>query len=150
MPLSVITALFLHRLFILPVLFKCQNLGMFIERNPNPQNKRTDDCVVRAVALALNIDWQSAYTMLSAHGLKMADLFSKNYVWSDLLVSLGFKRTSLPDTCPTCYTVKDFTKDHPKGLFVVGTGDHVLTVIDGDYYDSFDSGSMVPIIYFRR
>lgn len=150
MLLSVITARFLHRMFILPVLFKCQNLSMFIEKNPNPQNKRTDDCVVRAVAIALNIDWQSAYTMLSAHGLKMADLFSKNYVWADLLVSLGFKRTSIPDTCPACYTVKDFTRDHPKGLFVVGTGDHVLTVIDGNYYDSFDSGSMVPIIYFRR
>ena len=123
---------------------------MFIEKNLNPLKKRTDDCVVRAIALALGIDWKSAYTMLCAHGLKFSDMFSKNYVWADLLITLGFKRTSIPDTCPACYTVKDFTNEHPKGLFIVGTGDHVLTVIDGDYYDTFDSGSMIPIIYFRR
>ena len=123
---------------------------MFIQKNLNPQNKRTDDCVVRALALALGIDWQAAYTMLSAHGLKMADLFSKNYVWADLLLSLGFKRSGIPDTCPDCYTVRDFAEDHPNGLYVVGTGDHVLTIIDGDWYDSFDSGSAVPIIFYRR
>ena len=112
--------------------------------------KRTDDCVVRSIAKALNLDWGTVYTMLSAHGLKMADLFSKNYVWADLLSTLGFKRTAIPDTCPQCYTIRDFARDHPQGVYVVGTGDHVLTVIDGDYYDSFDSGSMIPIIYFRR
>ncbi len=123
---------------------------MFILKNLNPQGRRTDDCVVRAIALALNIDWNSAYTMLSAHGLKLADLFSKNYVWADLLSILGFKRTSLPDTCPDCYRIKDFAHDHPQGVFIVGTGDHVVTVINGDWYDSFDSGDMIPIIYFRR
>lgn len=123
---------------------------MFIELNLNPLKKRTDDCVVRAVALALNIDWESAYTMLSAHGLKHKDMLSKNYVWADLLSTLGFKRTSLPNTCPECYRIRDFASDHPEGLFIVGTGDHVVTVIDGNWYDSFDSGDMIPIIYFRR
>ena len=131
------------------MLFLCENLYMFIEKNLNPYNKRTDDCVVRALAMALNIDWRSAYTMLSAHGLKLGDLFSKNYVWSDLLTSLGFTRSHIPDTCPHCYTVRDFAREHPQGVFMVGTGDHVLTVIDGDYIDSFDSGDMIPIIYFR-
>lgn len=123
---------------------------MFIELNLNPFKKRTDDCVIRSVALALNIDWRSAYTMLSAHGLKLGDLMEKNYVWSDLLSTLGFKRTSIPDTCPDCYRIRDFAHDHPKGVFIVGTGDHVVTVIDGNWYDSFDSGDMIPIIYFRR
>ena len=132
------------------MLFLCENLYMFIELNLNPFKKRTDDCVIRAVALATNIDWRSAYTMLSAHGLKLGDLIEKNYVWSDLVSTLGFKRTSLPDTCPDCYRIRDFAHDHPKGVFIVGTGDHVVTVIDGNWSDSFDSGDMIPIIYFRR
>lgn len=123
---------------------------MFIQENLNPAGKRTDDCVVRAIAKALNIDWKSAYTMLSAHGLKLSDLFSKNYVWSDLLITLGFKRSGIPNTCPDCYTVRDFANQHRKGVYVVGTGDHVLTVIDGNWIDSFDSGDMIPIIFFTR
>lgn len=126
------------------------NWIMFIQTNLNPQGKRTDDCVVRAIAKALEIDWNSAYTMLSAHGLKMADLFSKNYVWGDLLLKLGFRRYGLPNTCPDCYTVSDFANSHPAGTFIVGTGDHVLTVRDGDWYDTFDSAGMIPIIYYTR
>lgn len=123
---------------------------MFIQANLNPQGKRTDDCVVRAIATALDIDWNSAYTMLSAHGLKMADLFSKNYVWGDLLITLGFRRQGIPNTCPDCYTVSDFSNDHPAGTFIVGTGDHVIAIRDGNWIDTWDSGSMIPIIYYRR
>ena len=140
----------MHPRFIPRVHFSCKNLYMYIEYNNNPLKKRTDDCVVRAIAKALGIDWKSAYTMLSAHGLKMADLFSKNYVWGDLLLSLGFNRSGIPNTCPDCYTVRNFAEDHPRGIYVVGTGDHVLAVISGDWYDSFDSGDMVPIIFYSR
>lgn len=123
---------------------------MFINQNLNPMNKRTDDCVVRAIAKALDIDWKSAYTMLSAHGLKLADVFNKNYVWGDLLLNLGFTRSGIPNTCPDCFTVRDFANEHRQGTYVVGTGDHALAVVDGDYYDSFDSGDLIPIIYYKR
>ena len=112
--------------------------------------KRTDDCVVRAIAKALDIDWKSAYTMLSAHGLKLADVFNKNYVWGDLLLNIGFTRSGIPNTCPDCFTVRDFANEHRNGTYVVGTGDHALAVVDGDYYDSFDSGDLIPIIYYKR
>lgn len=140
----------MHSRFIPGVLFSCENYYMFIEYNCNPLKKRTDDCVVRAIAKALDIDWKTAYTMLSAHGLKMADLFSKNYVWGDLLLTLGFSRSGIPNTCPDCYTVRDFAKEHGRGTYILGTGDHVLAVINGDWYDSWDSGSASPIIFYRR
>ena len=123
---------------------------MFINQNLNPMKKRTDDCVVRAIAKALDIDWKSAYTMLSAHGLKLADSFNKNYVWGDLLLDLGFTRSGIPNTCPDCYTVRDFANEHRQGTYIVGTGDHALAVVSGDYYDSFDSGDLIPIIYYKR
>lgn len=54
----------------------------------------------------------------------------------------------LPDDCPECYTVEQFCEDHPKGLFVVAVQGHVLTVLDGDYYDAWDSGKETPIFYY--
>jgi hypothetical protein len=49
-----------------------------------------------------------------------------------------------------CYTIKEFCKDHPIGDYLLGTGSHVVAVLDGNYYDTWDSGSEVPIYYFKR
>lgn len=51
------------------------------------------------------------------------------------------------DQCPECYTVRDFAEDHPKGLYVLGPPNHAVAVIDGDYWDSWNSGSTVPSYY---
>ena len=37
---------------------------MFKEYNPNPVSRRVGDCAVRAVAKALDIDWETAYQIL--------------------------------------------------------------------------------------
>lgn len=62
----------------------------------------------------------------------------------------GFVRGNLPDTCPACYTLERFCKDFPVGTYLVATGSHVIAVIDGDYYDTFDSGNEVVTYYFER
>ena len=38
--------------------------------------------------------------------------------------------------------------DHPKGIYVVATGSHVVAVVNGDYYDSWDSGDEIVAYYF--
>lgn len=118
--------------------------------NPNPQEKKTDDCVIRALTKALDCDWETASVYAMTQQIRDSDIFIKNYVWGNLLLRNGYTRHSLPNTCPDCYTVRDFANDFRRGLYIVGTGDHVLAVIDGDYYDSFDSGDMIPIIYYRK
>lgn len=123
---------------------------MYKEYNANPEGKRTEDCVTRAISLAMGIDWESAYIRQAIQGLQMHDKMDKNYVWGQLLQDSGFERKAIPDTCPYCYTISDFAKDHPDGIFILGTGDHAVTVMDGDWFDTFDSGSMIPIVYYRR
>lgn len=75
---------------------------------------------------------------------------SSNNVWGAYLEEKGFERLSIPNTCPNCYTIKDFCKDNPKGVCIIGTGSHAVAVIDGDYYDTWDSGDEVPIYFFKR
>lgn len=75
---------------------------------------------------------------------------SSNYVWAAYLKELGYKRHIIPDTCPDCYTVRSFIQDHPYGNYILGTGTHVIAVIGDNYYDAWDSGNEVPIIYFER
>lgn len=123
---------------------------MFIKYNPNPKKKRTGDCAVRAIAKALDTDWETAYTLLCFAGYTAADLPNAVPVYGALLRQNGFKREAIPNTCPDCYTINDFCRDHPNGRFVVVTGNHVVTVIDGNFYDTWDSGEEIPILYFKE
>lgn len=123
---------------------------MYINFNPNPKQKRVGDCVIRAICKVLDMDWDDAYIQLCLQGFKMKDMASSNPVWGSYLKQRGFLQVTIPNTCPECYSIRDFCEDNPKGTFVVGTGTHVVAVVDGDYYDAWDSGKEIPVYYFRR
>ena len=123
---------------------------MFVQFNANPINKITGDCVVRGVSVLMNQSWRDTHADLSMVSYYLSDMPSANHAWGEYLILNGYRRCIIPDTCPACYTVKEFCIDHPKGRFLVCTGSHVVAVIDGDYYDTWDSGYEVPIYYYER
>ena len=123
---------------------------MWIKYNPNPTGRFVGDCAVRAVSVALDIDWEEAYNLISDAGYAMGDMPSSDSVWGAVLRQHGFYRAAIPNSCPDCYTAEDFAADHPSGVFVLGFGGHVATVIDGDLYDSWDSSNEVPVYYWYR
>ena len=116
--------------------------------NPNPTGRLVGDCSVRAIAKALDIDWETAYSMTASNGYAMGDMPSADSVWGAVLRQNGFYRQAIENTCPDCYTVADFAKDNPSGVYVLALGGHVVTVEDGDWYDTWDSGSQVPQYYW--
>lgn len=122
----------------------------YIPFNPNPKGMVTGDCAVRAVSKATNQPWENAYTALFVEGYKKGDLPNANHVWGAYLKSKGFKRAMIPDTCPDCYTVRDFARDHPQGMYVLALDSHVVAVNDGDWFDSWDSGNEVPLYYWYK
>lgn len=123
---------------------------MFTYYNPNPKQKRVGDCVIRAICKVLDMDWDDVYIQLCLQGFKMKDMASSNSVWGSYLRSRGFLQITIPNTCPDCFTIRDFCKDNPQGTFVAGTGSHVVAIVDGNYYDAWDSGDEIPVYYFRR
>ena len=122
---------------------------MWVEYNPNPIGIRVGDCVVRAISKVLDQDWDKTFIDLCVQGMMMCDMPSSNAVWGSFLAHKGYKRFAIPNDC-NCYTVEDFCKDHPKGTYILGTGTHALTVIDGDHFDSWNSISECPICYFTK
>ena len=120
--------------------------------NPHPHYKDsiTGDCVVRAISKVLEQTWNDTYWDLCDEGFLMGDWGNSNVVWDMYLRDCGFIRKVIPDTCPICYTIRDFCRDHPIGRFVLATGKHVIAVVDGDYYDTWDSGDEVPLYYYKK
>lgn len=118
--------------------------------NPNPDGRGKDDCAVRAIAKALDTDWDGAYLILTAKGFQMKDMQNGNAVWGAVLRERGYRRGSIPNTCPDCYTAEDFATDHPEGTWVLGFGNHVCTIVDGTIYDSWDSSAECPQYYWTK
>lgn len=123
---------------------------MYIYYNPNPSNKSVGDCVVRALTILFNDTWDNVYDDLCLQGKAMHDMPDANSVWGEYLKLNGFTCHTIPNICPYCYTIRDFAHDHKFGTYLVATGSHVVAVVDGNYFDTSDSGNEVPIYYWRK
>lgn len=118
--------------------------------NPNPEHLDTGDCTVRAISRIMKWSWEETYAKLCLHGSMLHMMPSTNAVWDDLLQTYGYERYPIPNTCPRCYTIKQFCKDNPHGVFILATGTHVVAVVEGDYYDAWDSGDNVPVYFYMK
>lgn len=118
--------------------------------NPNPQGLLVGDCTIRAICAVTGFDWITVHRMVSSLSEDMADMPSSDRVWWSLLEQFGFKWIEMINQCPECYTIADFAYDHPLGDYILGPKEHAVAVINGDWYDTWDSGNTVPTYYFRR
>jgi len=118
--------------------------------NVNPTRQNTGDCVIRAISVLMDQSWAWTYFMVCLQGFLLFEMPSTNKVWETYLYHNGYRRTSIPNTCPDCYTVKDFCRDFPFGKYLLALNGHVVAVIDGDYYDTWDSGNEIPLFYWRK
>lgn len=123
---------------------------MWIKYNPNPHGCSVGDCTVRAVAAATGQSWEQAYIGLAITGYALGDMPSANRTWGAYLQKHGFERRLIEADCATCYTVEDFARECPNGIYVLGCSGHVLTVINGNWLDSWDSGAECPIYYWYK
>lgn len=120
--------------------------------NPNPAGRRSvGDCTVRALSKALGQTWEETYAGLALEGFLQGDLPNADAVWGNYLCKRGFRRHLIPDDGLGAYTVEDFAQDNPRGVFILSMpGRHVLTVVDGQYFDSWESGGETPSYYWTK
>ena len=125
-------------------------MGLWEHYNPNPMGNRVGDCTVRAISKALDQDWATTYAGLTAYGYILCDMPNANWVWGAYLEDKGFKQQIIDKHGKRAYTVADFCKDNPVGVFILAIDGHVVCVVDGMYYDSWDSGREVPLYVWTK
>lgn len=117
--------------------------------NANPFNNLSSDCTVRAISLLTNETWDDIYIDLSLQGFLMKAMPVENKVWGSYLYQLGYTKSVWSDK-GFCPTVMEFTKNHPVGRFLLCTGTHVVPLVDGKYYDTWDSGDEIVDYYWKK
>lgn len=120
----------------------------YVFYNPNPSGNMVGDCVIRAISKITHKDWETTYINIALKGYEMHNMPSANSVWGAYLKSIGFEQNLIQQPCPDCYSVRDFCIDYPDGEYILATGSHVVAVVNGEYYDSWDSGDEIPIYYW--
>ena len=71
-------------------------------------------------------------------------------MWNAYLKSKGFIREIVSNDCPDCYTINDFANEHPNGTYIIGTGTHAVTIVDGVIYDAWNSENEQPIYFYYK
>ena len=119
--------------------------------NPNPvSGQRVGDCTVRAISKATGQDWETTYAGLTAYGFMLCDMPNANWVWGAYLEDKGFRQHVIDKHGERIYTVEYFCQDHPTGTYILAIDGHVVCVVDGKYYDTWDSGGEIPIYYWMK
>jgi hypothetical protein len=118
--------------------------------NANPDDNDSEDCTVRAISVFLNKPWNDIYWDLAIEGFLMKRMPVEDRVWSRYLEKQGCKFSRIPNECPMCYTVNDFTERHKYGRYLLKVADHVVCSANGYYYDTWDSGNEIVLFYWYR
>lgn len=119
---------------------------MYRYYNPNPCARSVGDCAVRAIAAAFDIPWEQAFDILAENARNMCDMPSSDSVWGAVLRQMGF----ICEAINGDVTVGEYAEDHPRGVYVLGLGGHVVTVVDGTVFDTWDSTNCPVIFVWKR
>lgn len=110
---------------------------------PNKKDIKDEygDCVIRAITKALNMDWLSVFDELVPISREMQAPYNSKVCYESYLKEKGFKYVGISNKKGSKRpTVKSFAKEHPNGVYVLRVANHIVTVTEGKYYDTWDSG----------
>lgn len=121
------------------------------EYNPNPKGKNIGDCTLRAYCAAFDISWEEAFDIASGIAKENASMIQ--YVAEKVLlehfnctVSDEYNKKTVK--AKDRITVAEFAETHPYGTYILKIRNHVVTLKDGEYWDSWDSGSKkLDVVY---
>ena len=130
----------------------------YVFYNPNPMQRyhkdgtpmkwKYCDCTIRALSKAENTDWASAYKTLADLGLKHFMMPNDPELLFIAFSGMGYLRRTYKNT--ERIQLKKFAEIHKQGTFIASMPGHVVAVVNGKYYDAFDSGDFYVTSYWEQ
>jgi hypothetical protein len=116
---------------------------MFTYLNVNPKGKRTGDCVIRATALALGVEWECASDMLYEQARECACEMSCLGCYSQLFEMLGFCKHNAAGK-----SVQEVANEHPDNTVIIRCKGHLTCAIKSRVHDIWDCSREIADCYW--
>lgn len=124
----------------------------YILYNKNPKDRRTSDCVVRAIAKAEDTDWYTIYDDLCALGRKLGAMPNSDITYQEYLKSKGYEKVPIKvergGTRPSVSELAATTKVGES--IVIRVANHLTAAGNGNYYDVWDCGRKKVYLYWKK
>ena len=120
---------------------------------PNKLDIKDDygDCAIRSVAKAENISWLEAYDMMYKYSREVQCPMNCKHGFEHILKQLGYTYTGISNKKGTTRpTVFEFCGKHKIGTSICVVANHYVTIQDGHYYDTWDSGYKCMYGYWEK
>jgi hypothetical protein len=124
----------------------------YYQPNKKDLKDSVGDCQIRAISKTLDITWLEAFDLITpiCREQQVMDIFSCDYEKTkEALNRIGFDYEGVSNKKGTKRpTVKEFANQHKSGRYIAKVAHHVVAIVDGIYYDTWDSGECSMYGYF--
>lgn len=120
---------------------------------PNKKDLKDEygDCVIRALCKVTGKEWLEVFDDLTPYVREVQANPDAPQVYSKYLEDNGFKWVGITAKKGSKRpTVQSFAKDHKEGTYILRVANHVVTVADGYFYDTWDSGDCSLYGYYVK
>jgi len=126
----------------------------YYQPNKKDIKDKYGDCTIRALSKALNLSWLETFDLVMplCREYQTVNPFNVDTkTQREILDRLGFDYYSVSNKKGTKRpTVTSFAKEHKNGTYILNVAHHEVTVVDGIYYDTWDSGKKSVYGYYKK
>lgn len=111
--------------------------------NANPFKRKTGDCVIRAVCVALGEDWEDTYKGMFEVTLETGYSVSSKDNFKEYLKRKGYDMRKMPKKLTgKRYTVQEFVEQlaNPKKNYIISVANHLTCIEKGTLVDTWNCG----------
>lgn len=120
-------------------------------KNVNPKNRKTCDCVIRAITVVSGKPYETVYRDLFEVSLKTGYALDEKRVYEKVLEKYGFCKYSQPKRSDnTKYTIGEFDSVCKSKIAVISCANHLTAVVDGKLVDIWDCRGKCISNYFTK
>lgn len=124
---------------------------VYFQPNEKDLKDQYGDCAVRAICKAENLPWLDAYDIMYKYSREVQSPMNCKTGFEHIVKKLGYTYKGISNKKGSKRpTVDSFAKEHISGTYIAVVANHYVTIVDGKYYDTWDSGSRCMYGYWTR
>ena len=120
---------------------------------PNKKDLKDEygDCVIRSLTKVTGKEWLQVFEELLPYARELQCMPNGKLCYESYLRDNGFEYHGISNKKGSKRpTVDIFTKEHKEGTYLLRVAHHCVAVVDGIYYDTWDSGDCCLYGYWER